>query len=54
MKTSKGAESALEGVTAQQPAAGGAQLFGSTATCPATVTELWEEYQASQVRSILR
>ena len=41
-----------EGTNAQ-PAAGEAQWSGSTATRLATVTELWEQYQASQVQSIL-
>lgn len=48
----KGAERVPEGMAAQRPTSGEAQWAGSTATRPATITELWEEYQASQVQSI--
>ena len=41
------------GASAQQPASSEAQWVGSTATRPATVFELWEEYQAGQVQSVL-
>lgn len=52
-EASKGAERVPEGAAAQQPASSEAQWVGSTATRPATVIELWEEYQANQVQSIL-
>ena len=52
MEASCGAEGALEGASAQQPVSGEAQWFGGTAMHPATVTQLWQEYQASQVQSI--
>ena len=53
MDASKGTERVPEGATAQQPASSEAQWGGSTASRPATVTELWEEYQASQVQRVL-